>query len=57
MWPVAEQQALWIAKLLSGGFEPLAGPARKDAAVPLAASLPVLCNFYVEALRREAGGF
>jgi cation diffusion facilitator CzcD-associated flavoprotein CzcO len=56
MWPVAEQQALWIAKLLSGGFEPLAGTARRDAAVPLAGSLPVLCNLYVEALRREAGG-
>ena len=56
MWPLAEQQGLWIAKLLAGGFEPLAGSARRDAAIPLARSLPVMCNLHVESLRRDAGG-
>jgi cation diffusion facilitator CzcD-associated flavoprotein CzcO len=56
LWPLAEQQSRWIARLLAGAFE-LPGPAeRRDAAVSLAKSLPVLCNFYVDELRREAGG-
>ena len=56
MWPVAEQQALWIAKALGGGFAPLTGRARRDAATPLMRTMPVMCNVYVDGLRREAGG-
>ena len=56
MWPVAEQQALWIAKALAGGFAPLTGRARRDAAIPLMKTMPVACNVYVDTLRREAGG-
>jgi dimethylaniline monooxygenase (N-oxide forming) len=57
MWPVAEQQSRWIARLLGGAFT-LPPPVERDRdAVALARSLPVICNFYVDELRRQAGGF
>jgi cation diffusion facilitator CzcD-associated flavoprotein CzcO len=56
MWPLAEQQSRWVARLLSGSFELPPRDERTRQAVPLASSLPVMCNFYVEALRKEAGG-
>jgi dimethylaniline monooxygenase (N-oxide forming) len=56
LWPVAEQQSRWIAKLLKGEFEMPSRSRRERAAVSLTQSLPVMCNFYVDALRREAGG-
>jgi hypothetical protein len=56
MWPVAEQQSRWVAKLLCGAFELPARGERVRRAVPLAKSLPVMCNFYVESLRKEARG-
>lgn len=57
LWPVAEQQSYWIACLLSGGFKLPSSTDRRRNAVPLAHSLPVICNFYVEDLRREARNF
>lgn len=56
MWPVAEQQSRWIARHLSGAFDLPDGKTRVQRAVPLASSLPVMCNFYVDDLRGEAGG-
>ena len=56
MWPVAEQQARWIAKTLSGRFRLPPPNERARQARSLAGSLPVMCNFYIEQLRREAGG-
>jgi hypothetical protein len=56
MWPLAEQQGRWIARLLSNGFELPSTTERERLAVLLARTLPVMCNFYVEGLRREAGG-
>jgi cation diffusion facilitator CzcD-associated flavoprotein CzcO len=55
MWPVAEQQSRWIAHHLSGRFELPAREERVRMAVPLASSLPVMCNFYVDALRQQSG--
>jgi dimethylaniline monooxygenase (N-oxide forming) len=57
VWPVAEQQSLWVAKHLGGAFEIPAVQTRARRAIPLAKSYPVMCNIYVEALRRDAGGF
>lgn len=57
MWPLAEQQSRWLACLLSGAFDLPGREERSREAVPLASSLPVMCNFYVEALRKQAGGF
>jgi cation diffusion facilitator CzcD-associated flavoprotein CzcO len=57
MWPLAEQQSRWIARLLSGAFRLPRRAVREREAVPLASTLPVMCNFYVEGLRKEAGGF
>jgi len=57
MWPLAEQQSRWIGKLLSGAFKLPPGSRRRRHAVRLASALPVLCNFYIEALRSEARGF
>jgi len=57
MWPVAEQQSRWIARLLSGAFDLPSSTHRKAKAIPLARSLPVMCNFYIEDLRKEARGF
>jgi hypothetical protein len=54
MWPLAEQQSLWIARLLSGAFALPAPAERQRLAVPLARSLPVICNFYVDELRQQA---
>ena len=56
LWPVAEQQSRWIAKLLTGALELPTSKIRSKRAIPLAKSLPLMCNFYVEKLRREAGG-
>ncbi len=56
MWPVAEQQARWIAKTLSGKFTLPPPSERARRARSLAGSLPVMCNFYIEQPRREAGG-
>jgi cation diffusion facilitator CzcD-associated flavoprotein CzcO len=55
MWPVAEQQSRWVARLLSGTFALPSPEERSRQAIPLATTLPVMCNFYVDALRREAG--
>jgi len=57
MWPLAEQQSRWVARLLGGAFELPDREHRSRQAVALASSLPVMCNFYVETLRKEAGGF
>jgi cation diffusion facilitator CzcD-associated flavoprotein CzcO len=56
MWPLAEQQSRWIARLMTGAFELPSREARARKAVELAATLPVMCGFYVETLRKEAGG-
>jgi len=56
MWPLAEQQSRWVARLLSGAFSLPSRRRRERKAVPLTSSLPVMCGFYVESLRREAGG-
>lgn len=56
MWPVAEQQSRWIARLLSGAFQMPAATIRKRQSVHLENSLPVICSFYVEELRKEAKG-
>ena len=55
MWPIAEQQSRWIARLLTGAFELPNRTVRSREAVRLAKALPVMCNFYVEKLRKEAG--
>ena len=57
MWPLAEQQSRWVASLLSGGFKLPSEIKRRDRAITLARTLPVICNFYVEELRRESRGF
>jgi hypothetical protein len=56
MWPLAEQQSRWIARLLSGGFALPDNEQRSKRAIALADSLPVICNFYIEGLRKEARG-
>ncbi|MEM7412086.1 MAG: NAD(P)-binding domain-containing protein [Myxococcota bacterium] len=56
LWPLAEQQSRWLARLLSGRFALPSREERATRAVSLQATLPVMCNFYVEGLRREAGG-
>ena len=56
LWPVAEQQSRWLAKVLTDKVR-LPGPQlRKRRAVAVRHTLPVMCNMYVEDLRREAGG-
>lgn len=56
MWPLAEQQSRWIARLLSGSFNLPDCSERERSAVSLATTLPAMCNFYVDELRKEAGG-
>lgn len=56
MWPLAEQQSRWIARLLSGAFTMPGREDRSRDAVQLASTLPVMCNFYVDELRKESGG-
>jgi len=56
MWPLAEQQGRWVADVLAGGFALPGNKERKKRAVALVKSLPVICNFYVEQLRKEARG-
>jgi len=55
LWPLAEQQSRWVARALSGGFEIPSPRKRASKAVPLATTLPVMCNAYVDGLRSEAG--
>lgn len=56
MWPLAEQQSRWIASLLSGKFKLPEERKRRANALPLVSSLPVMCNLYIEGLRKEADG-
>jgi cation diffusion facilitator CzcD-associated flavoprotein CzcO len=56
LWPLAEQQSRWIARLLGGAFALPSPEEQERQAVTLARSLPVICNFYVDELRRQAGG-
>jgi hypothetical protein len=42
--------------LLSGAFQMPAATIRKRQSVHLENSLPVICSFYVEELRKEAKG-
>jgi len=56
MWPLAEQQSRWIARLLCGAFRLPAALDREREGISLQGSLPVICNFYVDELRRQAGG-
>jgi cation diffusion facilitator CzcD-associated flavoprotein CzcO len=56
MWPLAEQQSRWIACSLAGGFTLPDNAKRNKHAIALADSLPVICNFYIEGLRKEARG-
>lgn len=56
MWPLAEQQSRWVASLLAGAFKLPPSGERRERSIPLARSLPVICNFYVEQLRKEAQG-
>jgi cation diffusion facilitator CzcD-associated flavoprotein CzcO len=53
LWPVAEQQSVWLAKVLSGAMELPESSVRKRKAISLRHSLPVMCNMYVEGLRRD----
>lgn len=56
LWPLAEQQSRWLARLLAGDFKLPDSTRRLQRAVSLQRSLPIICNFAVEELRREAGG-
>ncbi|MDA1075901.1 MAG: hypothetical protein O3A63_14220, partial [Proteobacteria bacterium] len=56
LWPVAEQQSLWLARLLTGQFILPDANKRRRRGVSLRRSLPVMCSLYVEALRKDAGG-
>ncbi len=55
LWPLAEQQSRWIAALLNGDFQRPNNQHWLNKAVPVHNSLPVMCNFYTEKLRQEAG--
>jgi len=57
MWPLAEQQSRWVARLLAGAFELPGHEKRSREAIALASSLPVMCNFYVESLRKQSRDF
>ena len=56
MWPVAEQQSRWVARLLTGAFQLPRRSLQGEKAVHLETSLPVICGFYVDQLRKEAKG-
>lgn len=56
LWPVAEQQSRWLAKVLTGSIRLPDQRSRKRRAIAVRHTLPVMCNMYVEDLRREAGG-
>jgi hypothetical protein len=54
--PLAEQQSRWIARLLAGSFALPGREERVQGAVRLASALPIMCDAYVEDLRKEARG-
>ncbi|MFT5573727.1 MAG: dimethylaniline monooxygenase (N-oxide forming) [Cryomorphaceae bacterium] len=56
MWPLAEQQSRWIARLLSKAFTLPDERVRKRKAIRLKTALPIICGFYVAKLRKEAKG-
>jgi cation diffusion facilitator CzcD-associated flavoprotein CzcO len=57
LWPLAEQQSHWVARLLRGDFRVPSVAAQRRKAVTLREAMPVMCNAYVAELRRQAGGF
>jgi cation diffusion facilitator CzcD-associated flavoprotein CzcO len=56
MWPLAEQQSRWIARLLTNAFALPDQRIQKAKAVRLKDALPIICGFYVAKLRKEAKG-
>ena len=54
MWPLAEQQSRWIAHLLKGDFKLPAVKQRLHQAAKNNSTLPIICNIYVQQLRKEA---
>lgn len=54
MWPLAEQQGVWIAKLLDGKFKAPEPLIRRRQAIDLNHSLPLICGLYVELLRKQS---
>jgi len=56
IWPLAEQQARWISRHLRGEFALPPETERIQRAVSLTKAKPVICNFYIDALRQDAGG-
>ncbi len=57
LWPMAEQQSHWVARLLRGDFRLPSVATQRRKAVVLREVRPVMCNAYVEELRRQAGRF
>ena len=55
MWPLAEQQSLWIARRLTGEFALPDASERLRSARSLAHSDPVLCSLYADELRCDTG--
>ena len=53
LWPLSEQQSLWLAGVLKGSIA-LPGRARQiHQAIKVSQALPVFCNAYVLDLRRD----
>ncbi|MBW2388058.1 MAG: NAD(P)-binding domain-containing protein [Deltaproteobacteria bacterium] len=53
LWPVSEQQAIWLAGVLTGSIKLPSEAERTRRAVQVAEDLPVFCNFYVLDLRAD----
>lgn len=54
MWPLAEQQSVWIAKLLGGKFKTPGPEIRHRQAIDLNHSLPLICGLYIKQLRKQS---
>ena len=53
LWPLSEQQALWLADVLSGAIELPSQSTQIRKAIAVAQTLPVFCNSYVLDLHRD----
>ena len=53
LWPLAEQQAIWLVDVLKGNIELPTANVLTSQAVQVQRDLPVLCNLHVLELRAD----
>ncbi|MFP8871545.1 MAG: hypothetical protein VCB43_09035, partial [Myxococcota bacterium] len=53
LWPLSEQQAIWLAQVLKGSFDLPEATVQTKEAIQVSKETPVFCNLTVHELRED----